>query len=72
MSSLEFWRKKTSLEPDLNQWPKDSCHAKRMCLQSSALPTELSRGDSSAEKINSTSHLNSKSTIYYTEEICTT
>ena len=37
-------RKKKSLEPDLNQWPKDNCHVVHMCLQSSALPTELSRG----------------------------
>ena len=31
---------KLSLEPDSNQWPKDSCI---IPLQSSALPTELSR-----------------------------
>ena len=33
---------KISLEPDSNQWPKDSCNVP---LQSSALPTELSRDD---------------------------
>ena len=34
-------RLKMSLEPDSNQWPKDVC---TFLLQSSALPTELSRG----------------------------
>ena len=34
-------RLKISLEPDSNQWPKDVCIFR---LQSSALPTELSRG----------------------------
>ena len=33
-------KKKISLEPDSNQWPKDIC---TLPLQSSALPTELSR-----------------------------
>ena len=35
-----LYETKISLEPDSNQWPKDICLFQ---LQSSALPTELSR-----------------------------
>ena len=41
--NLKIWcksDKRLSLEPDSNQWPKDICV---IPLQSSALPTELSR-----------------------------
>ena len=39
-----------SLEPDLNQWPMDICYCYK--LQSTALPTELSRvQDTSLSKL---------------------
>ena len=51
--NMETIKKKISLEPDLNQWPKDVCLDSTVHntlyylspLQSSALPTELSRDD---------------------------
>ena len=36
-------KKYSSLEPDLNQWPMDVCCTSIATLQSTALPTELSR-----------------------------
>ena len=36
-------KKYSSLEPDLNQWPMDVCWTSIATLQSTALPTELSR-----------------------------